>query len=57
MSDVTEMVSGCLFRVLLVDALGSSNLITFGLTRVDVIRKNNIKKNMMSFSEAVATSG
>jgi hypothetical protein len=36
--------------------LGSINLITLGLTSVDTIRKNNIKKNIISFNDSVATS-
>jgi hypothetical protein len=38
------------------EALGSNTFTTDGLTIVEIIRKNNNKKNMMSFSEAVYTS-
>ena len=36
--------------------LGKVSLTTFGLSSVDIMRKNNIRKNMMSFIEEVATS-
>jgi hypothetical protein len=39
------------------DAFGNNSLITLGFTTEDAIRKNNIKKNIMSFIEAVLTSG
>jgi hypothetical protein len=35
---------------------GSISLITFGLTSVDTIRKKSIRKNIISFSDSVATS-
>jgi hypothetical protein len=37
-------------------ALGKFTLIALGLTMVDKIRKNNSKKNMMSFNASVLTS-
>ena len=38
------------------DDLGKSNFITFGFPKVDIIKKNNSKKNMMSFNDAVDIS-
>jgi hypothetical protein len=35
---------------------GNNNFITFGFPNVEIIRKNNNKKNMMSFSDDVDTS-
>jgi hypothetical protein len=37
-------------------ALGNVILITLGLAKVEAIRKNNIKKNMMSFIAEDSTS-
>ena len=48
-------VMGCFITCLLLLALGSKSLITLGLTIVDTIRKNSIRKNMMSFIELVST--
>lgn len=49
-------VMGC-FAILDDDfELGSDNLITLGFTNVETIKKNNIKKNIMSFNDSVATS-
>ena len=37
--------------------VGKSTFITFGLANVETIRKNNSKKNIISFNEEVETSG
>ena len=39
-----------------VEDLGSNNFTTFGFTTVEAIKKNSIKKNMMSLIEEVFTS-
>jgi hypothetical protein len=54
---VTVSVIYCLFSVCEACDLGNNTLITFGLPSVDTIRKNNKRKNMISFSEEVLTSG
>jgi hypothetical protein len=36
--------------------LGKGTLMTFGLAKVEMIKKNNNKKNMMSLNAEVATS-
>jgi hypothetical protein len=38
-------------------AFGSNSLITFGFTTEEAIKKNSIKKNMMSLIEEALTSG
>jgi hypothetical protein len=40
-----------------VDDLGFDTLITFGLAKVDTIKKNNNNINKISFSAPVCTSG
>src|SRR6218665_1123182 len=48
---------GCLLTSCVdLDDFGKSNFITFGFPKVDIIRKNNSRKNMMSFNDAVDTS-
>ena len=39
------------------DDFGSNSLITFGLARVEMIRKKRNKKNMMSLIDAENSSG
>jgi hypothetical protein len=46
----------CLFVFSLVFDLGNVILITFGLAKVEMIKKNKSKKNIMSLKEDVATS-
>jgi hypothetical protein len=46
----------CLLVFSLDFAFGKVILITFGFAKVDIIKKNNNKKNIISLSEEVATS-
>jgi hypothetical protein len=45
-----------LLVVSLVCAFGNISLITFGFAKVEIIKKNNNKKNIMSLSDAVGIS-
>jgi hypothetical protein len=55
-SSVTDKVISCLFVFSLVFDFGNVILITFGFAKVDMIKKNNNRKNIMSLNEDVATS-
>jgi hypothetical protein len=46
----------CLFVFSLALAFGNVIFITLGLAKVDIIRKNNNKKNIISLNDEVATS-
>jgi hypothetical protein len=46
----------CLLVFSLDFAFGKVILITLGLAKVDIIRKNNNKKNIISLNDEVATS-
>ena len=49
--------TGCLLTSCVdFEDFGNNNFITFGFPNVEIIRKNNNKKNMMSFSDDVDTS-
>jgi cell surface protein SprA len=55
-SSVTERLINCLFVFSLFFDFGKVILITFGFAKVEIIKKNNKRKNMMSLKEEVATS-
>jgi hypothetical protein len=46
------MVIGCFTDWVLLLALGSKSFNTFGVAIVEVMRKNNRRKNIISFNEA-----
>src|SRR5690349_291143 len=52
----TARVSGCFVTVCCARDFGNKTLITLGFATVETIRKNNNKKNIMSFNDDVATS-
>jgi hypothetical protein len=57
LSAVTDIVTCCLFNSCAAFEEGNISLITLGLLKVETIRKNKRRKNIMSFSEEVLTSG
>ena len=50
------MVIGCFKLCVPLFAFGNNNFNTFGVAIVDVMRKNNRRKNIISFREAEYTS-
>jgi peroxiredoxin family protein len=56
LSSVTDKLMYCLLVFSLALAFGNVILITFGFAKVDIIRKNNNKKNIISLKDEVATS-
>src|SRR5690606_6267169 len=53
---VTDKVINCLLVCSVDSALGNVILITLGFAKVEIMIKNNNRKNMMSLNDDVATS-